>query len=51
MPRYDFEQLSSRDFEEQVCDLLQAEWGVALEAFKMGRDQGVDLRRIAADNG
>ena len=45
----DFKQLSSRDFEELTRDLLQAEWGVALEAFKTGRDQGIDLRRIAAD--
>ena len=25
-------------------DLLQADWGVALESFKTGRDGGVDLR-------
>jgi hypothetical protein len=44
MPRYDFRSLSSQDFEELVRDLLQAEWDVALEAFKTGRDSGIDLR-------
>lgn len=51
MPRYDLKQLSSRDFEELTRDLLQAEWDATLEAFKTGRDQGVDLRRISADKG
>jgi hypothetical protein len=44
MPNYDFRSLSSQDFEELTRDLLQAEWKVALEAFKAGRDQGIDLR-------
>jgi len=44
MPRYDFTNLSSQDFEELSRDLLQAEWGVRLEAFKSGRDKGIDLR-------
>jgi hypothetical protein len=44
MPRYDFTSLSSHDFEELVRDLLQAEWDIALEAFKTGRDAGIDLR-------
>ena len=47
MPRYDFRSLSSQDFEELVRDLLQAEWKVALEAFKAGRDAGIDLRYAA----
>lgn len=51
MPRYDLRQLSSRDFEELTRDLLQAEWGVSLESFRMGRDQGIDLRYISADGG
>jgi hypothetical protein len=51
MSGYDLKQLSSRDFEELTRDLLQAEWGVALEAFKTGRDGGIDLRRISAANG
>ena len=44
MERYDFKALSPQDFEELTRDLLQAEWGVALEAFKTGRDRGIDLR-------
>jgi hypothetical protein len=51
MPGHDLKQLSSRDFEELTRDLLQAEWGVALEAFKTGRDGGIDLRRISAEKG
>jgi Restriction endonuclease len=42
--QYDFQQLSPHDLETLVRDLLQAEWGVALESFKTGRDGGVDLR-------
>jgi hypothetical protein len=44
MPCNDFRALSSQDFEELVRDLLQAEWDVHLEAFKSGRDKGIDLR-------
>lgn len=51
MPGHDLKQLSSRDFEELTRDLLQAEWGVALEAFKAGRDQGIDLRHVSTDKG
>lgn len=51
MPRYDFRSLSSQDFEEPVRDLLQAAWNVALEAFKTGRDNGIDLRYAPADGG
>lgn len=42
--QYDFQQLSPHDLETLVRDLLQAEWGIALESFKTGRDGGVDLR-------
>lgn len=51
MARYDFKSLSHQDFEELTRDLLQAEWGVALEAFKTGRDQGIDLRYSPLDGG
>ena len=51
MPRSNFNLLSSQDFEELVRDLLQAEWNVRLEAFKAGRDSGIDLRYAAADGG
>lgn len=51
MARYDFKSLSPQDFEELTRDLLQAEWGVALEAFKTGRDRGIDLRYSPLDEG
>ncbi len=51
MARYDFKSLSPQDFEELTRDLLQAEWGVALEAFKTGRDRGIDLRYSPLDGG
>ncbi|TXN40621.1 hypothetical protein FV232_05495 [Methylobacterium sp. WL30] len=44
MPHYDFKQLSPFDFELLIASLLSAEWGVKLEAFKSGRDGGIDLR-------
>ncbi len=44
MSRYNYDCLSPQDFEELVRDLLQAEWGVSLEAFRSGRDNGIDLR-------
>ncbi|MDE2253403.1 MAG: restriction endonuclease [Betaproteobacteria bacterium] len=44
MGRYDYKSLSPQDFEELTRDLLQAEWNVPLEAFKTGRDRGIDLR-------
>lgn len=44
MARYDLKSLSSQDFEELIRDLLQAEWRIPLEAFRQGRDHGIDLR-------
>ena len=43
---YDFTTLSPEDFEELVADLLAREWGLRLEAFKRGKDQGIDLRHV-----
>lgn len=51
MPIYDFRNLSPQDFEALTRDLLQAEWNVAIEAFKTGRDGGTDLRYATADGG
>ena len=51
MPRYDFRSLSPQDFEDLIRDLLQAEWRVALEAFRSGRDSGIDLRYAPANDG
>jgi hypothetical protein len=44
MTRCNFDSLSPQDFEDLTRDLLQAEWGVAIEAFRTGRDSGIDLR-------
>ena len=41
---YDFMTLSPEDFEHLTRDLLSHEWGSQLEAFKSGRDAGIDLR-------
>lgn len=49
MPNYDFKSLSPTEFERLTRDLLQAEWGVTLETFMEGRDEGIDLRLFAAD--
>lgn len=44
MSNYDFSQLSAFDFEMLVHSLLEKEWACPLEAFKSGRDRGIDLR-------
>jgi hypothetical protein len=51
MGRYDYKSLSPQDFEELTRDLLQAEWDVPLEAFKTGRDRGIDLRYAPLEGG
>jgi len=43
---YDFTTLSPDDFEELTADLLSHIWGVRLEAFKRGKDKGIDLRNV-----
>lgn len=49
MPDYDFHTLTPPDFEELTRDLLQASQGVVFQAFKTGRDRGVDLRYASDD--
>jgi len=44
MPNYDFQSLSSYDFELLARDLLQAELQVRLESFAKGPDGGIDFR-------
>jgi len=44
VPNYNFDSLSSNDFEILVKDLLQKELQINLENFKSGRDSGIDLR-------
>jgi hypothetical protein len=46
MSDYNFDQLSSIDFEQLANDLLSAELGISFESFKEGKDQGIDLRHI-----
>jgi hypothetical protein len=41
---YDFTTLSPDDFENLAADLLARDWDVKLEAFKPGKDKGIDLR-------
>jgi len=41
---YDFKTLSPEDFELLAADLFSKEFGATLEAFKPGKDQGIDLR-------
>jgi DNA polymerase III delta prime subunit len=45
---YDFMSLSPEDFERLMRDLLSKEWGAQIEAFKSGRDGGIDLRHSRA---
>lgn len=47
MSKYNYAALSPQDFEEIIRDLLQAEWNVLIEAFRTGRDSGIDLRYAA----
>ena len=49
MAGYDFHQLSPHDLELLARDLLQSEWGIALESFKQGTDGGIDLRYASAN--
>jgi Restriction endonuclease len=44
MPNYDFQSLSSHDFEQLVRDLLQEEFDIRLESFAPGKDGGIDFR-------
>jgi hypothetical protein len=41
---YDFTTLSPDDFENLIADLLSREWKSRVEAFKAGKDAGIDLR-------
>ena len=50
MPNYRFSEISSFEFEELCRDLLQAEFGIALELFSPGPDQGIDIRYIGVEN-
>ena len=49
MPDYDFRSLSPIDFEHLTRDVLNADLKLALQGYAPGRDQGIDLRQVAAD--
>lgn len=49
--QYDFQNLSFDDFERLCGDLLSARENVTFEAFKVGRDQGIDLRYSSSSDG
>jgi hypothetical protein len=44
MPDYDFQSLSSIDFQTLARDLLQRHLGITLESFGPGKDAGIDFR-------
>ena len=46
---YDFRGLSAYDFEALARDLLSRALSIDLEIFSPGRDEGIDLRYMAAD--
>ena len=47
---YDFHTLTPPDFEAFCRDLLEAEWNTPVEAFRKGRDKGIDLRAFVGTN-
>jgi hypothetical protein len=49
VPDYDFRTLSPVDFEHLARDVLNADLGLTLQGYTPGRDQGIDLRQVAAD--
>jgi hypothetical protein len=49
--QYDFQNISFDDFERLCADLLHVREGINFEAFKVGRDQGIDLRYSSSVDG
>lgn len=50
MSNYTFSSINDKEFELLVLDLLNAKFKLALQAFKVGPDQGIDLRHSSAEN-
>ncbi|MDO3641566.1 restriction endonuclease [Mucilaginibacter sp. L3T2-6] len=46
---YNFSTLNDKEFEQICRDLLNAEFKLGLQAFKVGKDGGIDLRRSTAN--
>ena len=47
---YDFSTLNDKDLEELALDLLNAEYNLGLQSFKVGKDGGIDLRCSTPEN-
>jgi hypothetical protein len=47
---YDFSTLNDKDLEELALDLLNAEFNLGLQSFKVGQDGGIDLRYSTPEN-
>lgn len=50
MSNYTFSSINDKEFELLVLDLLNAKLKLNLQAFKVGQDQGIDLRYSSAEN-
>lgn len=50
MSNYTFSSINDKEFELLVLDLLNAKLKLNLQAFKVGPDQGIDLRYSSAEN-
>ncbi len=50
MSNYTFSSINDKEFELLVLDLLNAKFNLNLQAFKLGQDQGIDLRYSSAEN-
>jgi energy-coupling factor transporter ATP-binding protein EcfA2 len=50
MSNYTFSSINDKEFELLVLDLLNAKYSLNLQVFKVGPDQGIDLRYSTAEN-
>ena len=50
MSNYTFSTLNDKDLEELALDLLNAQLKLDLQSFKIGADEGVDLRHSTSKN-
>jgi len=50
MSNYDFSTLNDKEFEQIARDLLNAKYKLGLQAFKVGKDKGIDLRFSTSHN-
>lgn len=50
MSTYTFSSINDKEFELLVLDLLNAKFNLNLQAFKVGSDQGIDLRYSSVEN-